>query len=328
MNTKGAELLLHKMGFKYTLIYAPQSGYRNRSYKVLLDDGSAINLIIYKSEPEIVQKIRAANVVSNSLADVGLPTRKTLSKVVRFNANRLVMHACAYTYLPGQTLPWEGWNQKHLKLLGWAMAEIHKGVNAEAVSLPCVVDVTHQDLAEMCTYFKSESVRKALHTKLNVEVEGRVCAFLHKLLARLRKSKVKEYVLHMDLVRGNVLFSTDLNAGLQLGDVALSGLLDFEKVARGPVLFDLARTLAFLLIDCKYKSAEKVRKYFLVSGYTKRGRMKIEGQRDLEGLVLFYLLYDFYKFLVHNPFEHLVENEHFMRTRNLLITKKALVIKS
>ncbi len=39
----------------------------------------------------------------------------------------------------------------------------------------------------------------------------------------------------------------------------------------------------------------------------------------LEVLVDLFLFYDFYKFLRHNPYESLTDNEHFIRTKAILL---------
>ena len=110
-------------------------------------------------------------------------------------------------------------------------------------------------------------------------------------------------------------------------------MLDFEKTACGHPLFDIARSLAFLLVDCKYKTDQQIRKYFLYSGYQKRGnnhlpRVILIGKNRssdlLEKLVDIFLTYDFYKFLKHNPYESLNSNEHYQRTRELLLSRKMI----
>ncbi len=124
----------------------------------------------------------------------------------------------------------------------------------------------------------------------------------------------------MDFVRGNILFKGS----------KICGILDFEKAGYGIKLLDIARTLAFLLVDCKYKNEVKIRKYFLQSGYIKRGgadfNRRIINTADkkldlLEELVNTFLIYDFYKFLRHNPYEFLHQNEHFIRTKKYLLER-------
>jgi hypothetical protein len=134
--------------------------------------------------------------------------------------------------------------------------------------------------------------------------------------------------LHMDFVRGNVLFSNSA------AEPEISGVLDFEKTAWGHPVFDIARTLAFLLVDSKYKTARHVHKYFLQSGYNKRGSFRFRppvlraGLRHvnlLEELTDLFLIYDLYKFMRHNPYESLGQNEHYTRTRDLLAARSVVM---
>ena|SRR5579862_918408 len=128
----------------------------------------------------------------------------------------------------------------------------------------------------------------------------------------------------MDFVRGNILFTSSPT-------LEITGILDFEKAARGHPSFDIARTLAFLYVDCKYKEVDQVRRAFLLSGYHRYGRTPYRpvtvrttlGPYDLlETLIDIFLLYDFYKFLRHNPYESLSINEHFVRTCQLLAERQ------
>jgi hypothetical protein len=122
--------------------------------------------------------------------------------------------------------------------------------------------------------------------------------------------------LHMDFVRSNVLFNAH---------ATIAGIIDFEKTGKGHPMLDIARTLAFLLVDCKYKEPGKVYKYFVHSGYRKRGKNNINiNPRLLHELTNIFLLHDFYKFLRHNPYESLGRNEHFVRTRDILIARALL----
>jgi Ser/Thr protein kinase RdoA (MazF antagonist) len=160
----------------------------------------------------------------------------------------------------------------------------------------------------MQTYFAQAGVQKALKSKLHISTPKHLHDHLLALdnLARTPGQQP----LHMDFVRGNILFTPTTSQ--------VSGILDFEKVAWGHPTFDVARTLAFLLVDCKYKTEPKIRKYFLHSGYNKRGKATFTGGANLEKLIDMFLTYDFYKFLLHNPYESLPDNEHFVRTQALL----------
>jgi Ser/Thr protein kinase RdoA (MazF antagonist) len=117
----------------------------------------------------------------------------------------------------------------------------------------------------------------------------------------------------MDMVRGNILFDTTADTPWQIDDVRLSGVIDFEKTAIGLPVCDMARTLAFLLVDC-LKPADKISKYFIDSGYRKRGSMDIIHIELLPYFIRLFLLHDFYKFLRHTPYESLRDNYHYGRT--------------
>lgn len=301
-------------------------GYRNETHPVQVADGSSVNLIIYKSEPDIVRTIKRVNEVSAFLAAGGFPVRHSLDRrILQFSSGSAIRYAALYNFLPGDTIAWEAYTQKHLKLLGKTMSDMHASLQEfDAQGLPDVAEIYLAIFARMQRYFTEPSVRKALVDKLNLSPPN-----LEPSIATLKACKhlPDQQALHMDFVRGNILFHDPF------GELTISGILDFEKTARGHRLFDIARTLAFLLVDCKYKPPEKVRKYFLASGYTKRGALDFHNitirvnQAEinlLENLIDLFLLHDFYKFLRHNPYENLPQNAHFVRTRDLLLDRKAV----
>jgi Ser/Thr protein kinase RdoA (MazF antagonist) len=295
-----------------------QKGYRNESHPAVLTDGSKVNLIIYKSEPQILDRIKTANLVADHLSDKGLPTRKTIDKrIVKLSNKVNNKYASLYTYLDGDTIPWEAYTQKHIKILGEGMSDLHfflqlletsRGLRSVSSEYLLISD-------QMRNYFLRKSVKKAMENKLNLSVDQKTIAKIQKLLEACGKLEGQQ-PLHMDFVRSNVLFDKD---------AAISGIIDFEKAGRGHPILDIARTLAFLLVDCKHKEPEKVYKYFIRSGYLKRGKNKISiNTRLLHELTNMFLLHDFYKFLRHNPYEHLHENEHFVRTKDILMQRKLL----
>lgn len=293
-------------------IASPTTGYRNKNYAATLQDGSQANLIIYKIEPEIVKTIQRTNTVGNFLTSNSFPARTTINpKILRLRGNQQTAYASLYNYLPGETIPWEAYTQIHLKELGKTLGEMHKLLESYDKVLP---DAASQNMilnSRMRKYFSDPGVKNAAQNKLKLKVSKDDFSKLHELCATLPNQQA----LHLDFVRGNVLFT-----GKQI-----SGVIDFEKIARGHRILDVARTLAFLLVDCKFKSEEKIRKYFLESGYKKRGSQQLIKQPELlEHLVDFYLLHDFYKFLRHNPYESLTENEHFVRTKMLLLKRGIL----
>jgi Ser/Thr protein kinase RdoA (MazF antagonist) len=344
--------ILEQYGLEGATVMAASSGYRNAAYPINLPDGTRTNLILYKSEPGILTRITAANHVSNCLADRGLPTRRTLDRIIKIQGHTRAgeprtKYACLYNYLPGNTIPWEAYTKDHIKLLGLAMSRMHSelATTATPVSIqaqpfrtsnhhigertPSVIAENQQTLERLQRYFAQAGVTSALTTKLHLQLNPRALTSAQATLSLA--SKLPDHQpLHLDFVRGNILFGPAADhpeTRLTLNDLAITGIIDFEKTAVGPRIFDLARTLAFLLVDCKTKTPAQVFKYFLHSGYNKRGSTSFKppivvhrGRRVdlLQALINFYLLHDFYKFLRHNPYESLPENEHFVRTVALL----------
>lgn len=319
------ERILQAYGLDYASILPPEKGYRNQSFPVVLNDGGTVNLILYKSEPGILDKIHAANAVSGHLAGQGFPARRTVSKrIIKLDSPNRRKYGALYNYLEGHTIPWEGYNQDHIKLLGKTMSDMHAAL--ADFDYPDLAEVADEYLAinsRMRYYFSQAPVQRAMSEKLLLHVNPESFHQFEQVLTGSKMLPGKQ-PLHMDFVRSNILFSDVPDDTFK---VSITGILDFEKTAYGHPLFDIARTLAFLLVDCKYKAPEKVRKYFLGSGYIKRGAAMLPGKHMdiLEALVNMFLFYDFYKFLRHNPYESLPDNEHFMRTVQLLIPRHLLV---
>lgn len=288
-------------GVAWRHIAAPQKGYRNSSYAV----DSTLNLIMYKSEPGILTRITHANKVGWFVATAGLPAR-TLhdQRIITIKSPRRTTYAALYNHLPGHTIPWEAYTMGHLKALGKMMGDMHAVLANYPHALPDVADDLLALNRRMIRYFANADVRQALAVKLGLIVRKtdvtRLLMFCQTLPTQ---------ALHMDFVRGNVLFD----------GTAVTGIIDFEKTGRGTPALDIARTLAFLLVDCKYKREDKVYKYFVVSGYAKRSRSSFAQWQLVDRLVPFFLLHDFYKFLRHNPYESLPQNEHFVRTKAMLL---------
>jgi Ser/Thr protein kinase RdoA (MazF antagonist) len=321
-----AEKIFKAYGLRPIRILPPQKGYRNTSLAAKLPDTTWVNAIIYKDEPGILETIRLSNTSGNYLAGKGLPARRQIDPriiTLRNQEREIIRYAALYDYLPGETIPWEAYTMDRLKELGKTLSMMHYSFkNMNSADLPKVRDVYAGHLERMMAYFSDPGVKSAMRRKLEIapplEASSRLLRFL-----RLCGQLPDQQALHMDFVRGNVLFKGD----------KITGILDFEKTAYGHPLFDVARTLAFLLIDCKYKSPDKVQKYFLYSGYAKRGPAtlrKIHWTSPalhidmLEQLVNLFLLHDFYKFLRHNPYKSLQDNEHFTRTKDLM-RKRGLI---
>lgn len=324
-----ARRILKTYGILDVEMFSPGRGYRNHSLPARLPDGTKVNLMLYKREPDMLMRIQQANKVSDYAYLRGLPARHTHDhRIMRLTSSQGESYAALYDYLPGTTIPWEAYTMKHIKLLGQTLSDLHAVLtDLDATGIPSVVDEYVRITERMQSYFARPGVQDALQHKLGLSMADKVFGEFKKLL-RVCDHLPAPQVLHMDFVRSNILFD-DSN-----DELSISGILDFEKAAYGSPLFDIARTLAFLLVDCKYKEAEKVRKYFLQSGYQKRGSatykdvtVTIGADRFnvLDRLVELFLVYDFYKFLRHNPYEYLRQNEHFVRTSTMLLGDQLLI---
>lgn len=309
------EVVLHevlkKYGIKYREIFSCQKGYRNEIWPVLVSDNQMINVTFYKREAGIVDRINRADAVSEYLGLSGLPTRKRIdSRILSLKNGEYATYIGVYNYLSGDTIPWEAYTMEHIKTLGGTMSNMHTYLSQMPLAnLPSVYDDYLAITKRMENYFNKSEVESAIEYKLDLRINTEKLSQYKKILQKYRKQP-NQQPLHMDFVRGNVLFE----------GTKVSGILDFEKTALGHPIIDIARTLAFLLVDCKYKSAEKVYKYFLYSGYQKRGLNKdIGNDLDRNGFVEMFLFYDLYKFLIHNPYEALNLNEHYVRTRDILV---------
>lgn len=309
-----------------------QKGYRNESYAITLESGETVNLLFYKREPDSMARIRQADVLSEAAAQANYPVRHRHDKrTLQIKTSRGVSYAALYNYLPGATIPWESYSRGHIKLLGWAMSDLHAlptSGNTNRIS-----NEIDELLERMKAYLCNPDVKGAMEVKLSLTLHPAVFGQLHRLLMALEQS-TEVAPLHMDLVRGNALFAPASPTDTwQVKNVALTGVIDFEKASAGPPIFDIARTLAFLLVDCPLYSAAKIEKYFITSGYNKRGTSQfnyteITGgythRQLLRGLVGLFLLHDFYKFLRHTPYESLAENHHYTCTRDMLIQRDML----
>lgn len=306
--------ILKQLNIKYLKIGTVSSGYRNKSYPIYLHDNSIINFIFFKEENGILERIVRANQVGDYLFQKGFPSRRTIDeiKIVEFKSQKtgVTRYGCFYEYLPGFTIPWESYSSKHIKSIGGKMGEMHRLLNnldSKNVNFPFEIDIQRRNCCEMEKYFSNENVLKAMNLKLKLKPIFYFQRF--KEVFTNLESEEKQ-ILHMDFVRGNILFDNSKN---------ITGVLDFEKVSFGPRIFDIARTLSFLLVDCKYVKPSKVWKYFLYNGYKKRGNNTLPNLKYIYILIKYFWIYDFYKFLKHNPYEFLKNNNHFIRTKNFLI---------
>lgn len=328
MNKEILKHLLKNFGVETESIGDMQTGYRNKSFKITSTDKKELNLIIFKSEQNILEKIERADKVSEIVAKNGFPTRKRYSnKTARLRSPMgRIIYARLYEYLPGETIPWEAYTKKHIKLLGQAMSDIHYSTKNFDIELSSVVSECKSINSAMKSYFDKYGIRSALGAKLSLIINPKIFDMFDKAFEHADKLS-DQIPLHLDLVRGNILYGNS-SSPWKTGGLSLTGVIDFEKTARGNAIFDLARTYAFLLVDCSHKTPEDIYKYLVHSGYNKRGKNKIDLSGDLSKifylLVRFYLFYDFYKFLLHNPYESLSENHHYKLTRDILLQKNML----
>lgn len=299
-------------------IGAPQKGYRNESYPITLASGSTINLIFFKREAGIIERMNRADTIAAAAYSSHLPVRTRYDeRLLKVSDGRF---AGLYNYLPGDTVAWEAMTMRHIKLLGQAMGDIHGAL--KSVKPPDSYEIIDELLPlteRIQMYFSQPPVVLAMHDKLDVAIDQRIFDSFRRLLVHVARLPGQQ-LLHMDMVRGNVLFAPAAQTDKwQIDDIALTGVIDFEKAGYGHPLFDIARTLAFLLVDSQ-KPADKIHRYFLDSGYHKRGEQPIPAPHTLALLTRYFLLHDFYKFLRHTPYESLRHNYHYTRTRELLKT--------
>ncbi len=330
MNEQIVKQIAKDYGLLCKTILPIEKGYRNENHPLVTSGGQTVNIIIYKNEPLILLTIKNANRTSNYLAERGFPVRRTLdSRIICLQAGNWQKYACLYNYLPGHTIPWEAYTMQHIKLLGSMLSNMHAELkNLPYLAYPSVIDQYQMHMNKIRYYINDNGVKLSLRHKLSIEIDNQAIDWIQRLLKACQKL-TQQQVLHLDFVRSNILFDSTRRTDAST-DLIISGVLDFEKTAYGHPLFDIARSLAFLLVDCKYKTEQQIRKYFLFSGYQKRGtnrlpQVKIKDANKsvnlLDSLVDMFLLYDLYKFLNHNPYEFLSANEHYIRTRDKLLIK-------
>ncbi len=309
-------------GLDYASTFLVQSGYRNTSHIVQLADGRQVNLIVYKSEEAIVERIKRLNHLSKHLSDCRLPVRVPIdNRIIKMSGSGLNHYSCLYNFLPGTTVQWEAYSMKHIKLLGWALADFHSLASDFDGELPSVASDFQKILNTVEQYLSDKHVTSAMSAKLGIYTSISFSE-IYRLVKEVDSLNDKQ-ALHLDFVRGNVLFDIARpDDKFQIGSISLSGIIDLEKASYGHPVWDISRSLAFLLVDCP-KPKEKIYKYFIDSGYIKRGNRAIDVSY-LNELVKLYLIYDFYKFLRDNPYDSLVLNHHFLRTRDILIEQNVL----
>ncbi len=320
MNIK--DILKQNYGFEVLKITKLDGGFRNSCFKIDCETESFV-FIIYKAEKNIKSTIINAHFTTEYLSDNGFPVRVPIKTKSGEEVSEITWgggrhFAALYNFLEGVTIPWEAYTRRHIKSIGKTLSDMHfylRDVDIpDNVRLPDWYLDTIKEVDLMKKYFKEVEpwIEKKLKVKLN-------WTKLIKLYDFIKSIKQQNFcILHYDFVRGNILFSRKLDKKLDIYPIC--GILDFEKVCVGPKIADIARTLAFLIIDCKYKDESTVRRRFLKSGYIKRGKSKFSvTKKELDNLIQYFWLRDFWKFLVHNPYEYLHMNEHYKRTIKSLI---------
>lgn len=319
-------------GLKVREVRKLEGGFRNQCFRLISDKGKFV-LIIYKNDKDIKTIIQNAHLVAKFLSEKNLPTRIPIvtergREYFRYKFADGYHYAALYNFLEGETIPWEGYTRRHLKSIGKTLSDMPytflKFQNSQLqlikTKLPKWKGITRNEMSAMRKYFKEVEpwILKKLKVSLNWKGIQKTFGSIEQ---QIERSNEQENILHYDFVRGNILFSRKLNKALDIYPII--GILDFEKVCLGPEVADIARTLAFLIIDCKFKDEETIRKRFLLSGYDKRGKNKLPfsemNNPFLESLLKFFWLRDFWKFLVHSPYEYLYMNEHYVRTRDRLV---------
>lgn len=312
--------ILREYGLQGSTVHTPNAGYRSKIQPVTLKDGNCISIIMYKREPGITTRIKNIHHVSRFLAKEGFPVREPFDeRILQIKTPTQARYAAIYTYLPGRTIPWESYTKHHIKLLGATLSNVHASLRscpASKLQVNVAAREYQQINERMREYFNHAKTQNALEAKLGLGVNSDIFNNFESLLEVCEREPGQQ-MLHMDFVRSNILFGDNPH---QDDPSSITGILDLEKTSYGIRAFDISRTLAFLLVDCKYKTEIKIRKYFLQSGYGKRGADVLdERTRHLsEQLLGLFLMHDFYKFLRHNPYEFLEQNEHFRRTKDIL----------
>jgi Ser/Thr protein kinase RdoA (MazF antagonist) len=324
--TEMALEIAEQYGLRKARVLEAQAGYRSRIFPISAE-GKDICLAIYKNEPGILGRIKSANAMSNNLAAKGFPARKNADpRIIRIKAKNSTRYASLYEYLPGTVIPWEAYTRAHLKLSGSAMARMHLLLKGYPIDgLPAVETELILIAKRMSRYFMDGGVKNAMASRLNLSFSDELINRYAAIIRAARRLPDRQ-PLHMDFVRGNILFSGPND------DLSITGIIDFEKAAVGHRSFDVARSLAFLYSDSKYKTHEQVHKSFLISGYIRGGGKlsKVVFKKDgvpidlLESLMEFFWLHDFYKFLKHNPYQDLHGNEHYLWTAEILLKRGLL----
>lgn len=302
-------------------------GYMNTVVKVIIDSSVYVlsffnpNRYSNKYSKDLLEEIHCA---IGFLKNNGLPVRDacflpngdTVLMLERDNFSQIkndwkgkekIRLVTLYNYCGGVTIPWEAYTRRHIKSLGMSMLRMHE-IWARYRACNKIYDWStyfEVDSRRMLAYFTRNS--SYIQKKLSICIDVREINQIIKNIRLMNKNSLLNsswQFIHCDFVRGNLLFSTEKEKDIY----PITGILDFEKMLFGPVEVDVARTLAFLYVDCKYKKKDEVENYFS-QGYVK----KID-KVYLELLIKYFLWRDLWKLLACNPYESLLDNEHYLRT--------------
>ena len=234
---------------------------------------------------------------------------------IKNNQVKVIRLVSLYKFLEGKTIPWEAYTRRHIRAVGRNMSNMHKIWREYKVrsSIYDWKEYFELDSKSLLAYF----VKNKPHIERKLSFVTDIDLLKHlidSILHENKKSSIKHHsqLIHGDFVRGNILFSDDKQDDIY----PIVGILDFEKVMYAPIEVDIARTVAFMYVDCKYKIIEDVDFYFR-DGYKKK-----INEDYLELLVKYFLYRDLWKLLACNPYESLKENEHYVRTVTNLRTNK------
>lgn len=225
-----------------------------------------------------------------------------------------------YDYIEGSTLEWDAYTRRHLRSAGMKMSQMHRLLKDYKGNVEAVTqwdNYLKTDSSRMLQYMNknTEHIINKLHLKFNITEAENLVSLLHQ------DTTTKNQLVHCDFVRGNILFSQKKLQNIY----EITGILDFEKLLFGPIEADISRTMAFLLVDCRYKSSHEIEQYFLTEGYALLGKGASFSISQLNLYMIYYWLRDFWKFLECNPYEDLKKNYHFNKTTEILIEKGFLI---
>ncbi|MEA3357347.1 MAG: phosphotransferase [Patescibacteria group bacterium] len=299
-------------------------GYMNTCIQVSLHNPTQTYIAIIYNRPRYSTDqsriiLDDAYKAAKYLHDHGLPCRipiltKRKKRLIKFSMEDTKSEHIMglYNFLPGNTLPWESYTRRHLRALGKCMAEMHrllKDFPHQTTSLPRWSDYLRNDYSKLKSYFQKNS--PAIKKKLSLQVNIKDCTELTKSLhPKSLHPKSHEQTIHYDFVRGNILFSSEKH----ILTYPITGILDFEKAMIASTAVDIARTLSFLLVDCKYKSDQEIITYFLKEGYVALGKANSPRFDQLNNLMIYFWLRDLWKFLTGNPYNDLHLNYHYTET--------------